>query len=339
MNSRGVILFGGLMMLPGALWGEPRMAYSRTFGPAADRITQLGWGLGVISLLVIVIIGALLLGGIFRKRNPVSGPDLHQLTVHHDAGGMSWIYVGVGISTLVLIGCMVWTLMVTAAVAEPAGARALTIQVTASQWWWGLRYDSPNPSQIFTTANEIHIPVGRPVRFELSSADVIHSFWIPQLAGKMDVIPGQTNIAWLQADQPGIYRGQCAAFCGVQHAHMALSVIAEAPEAFVAWRDRQLQETNMPATEEARNGLHLFQTHCAPCHTIRGVTPAGIRGPDLTHLMTRNTLAAGLLPNTPGNLAAWIAYPQSLKAGAHMPNRILSGPELISVTSYLHTLD
>ncbi len=339
MTSRVVLVSSGLMMLPCALQGEPSMAYQRTFGPAADPITQLGWGLGIISLSVIVIIGVLLLGGIFRKRSTIPAAELPQSTARDGAGGMAWIYIGTGTTLLILIGCVVWTLLVTAAVAEPSGARAMTVEVTASQWWWSLRYDSPNPEQIFNTANEIHIPVGRPVRFELSSADVIHSFWIPQLAGKMDVIPGQTNVAWLQADQAGVYRGQCAAFCGPQHAHMALLVVAETPEEFAAWRERQVMENVMPATGEAHPGQQIFETHCAPCHTIRGVTPAGIRGPDLTHLMTRKTLAAGLLPNTPENLAGWIANPQSFKPGAHMPGRILTGPELIAVTSYLHTLN
>jgi len=315
------------------------MAYQRTFGPAVDPITRLGWGLGIISLSVIVIIGALLLGGIFRKRSTIPAAELPQPTARDDAGGMAWIYIGTGTTVLILIGCVVWTLLVTAAVAEPAGAREMTVEVTASQWWWSLRYDNQNPGQIFNTANEIHIPVGRPVRFELSSADVIHSFWVPQLAGKMDVIPGQTNVAWMQADKAGVYRGQCAAFCGPQHAHMALLVVAETPEAFAAWREGQVTESVMPATDEAHHGQLIFETHCAPCHTIRGVTPAGIRGPDLTHLMTRRTLAAGLLPNTPENLTGWIASPQFFKPGAHMPDHILSGPELIAVAAYLHTLN
>jgi cytochrome c oxidase subunit 2 len=177
------------------------------------------------------------------------------------------------------------------------------------------------------------------VRVELSSADVIHSFWVPQLAGKMDVIPGQTNVSWLEADSPGSYRGQCAAFCGAQHAHMALLVVAESAAAFAAWQDRQLAEAAPPPSGNATLGEHVFETHCAPCHTVRGVTPAGIRGPDLSHLMTRRTIAAALLPNKPGNLAAWIANPQSFKPGARMPAQILSGAQLAAVTSYLNTLD
>ena len=333
-----MFLYIRMMSVSGSVQVEPPMAYHHTFGPAVDSITRLGWGLGIISLLVIIIIALLLLGGIFRKRGVDSAPDPRQLTVRRDAGGMAWIYIGVGTSSVVLFGCMIWTLIVTAAVTHPPVAPALIVQVTASQWWWSLRYLDDSPSQIFTTANEIHIPIGQPVRFELASADVIHSFWIPQLAGKMDVIPGQTNVMWLEADHPGVYRGQCAAFCGPQHAHMALMILAETPEDFLVWKHSQLSDTAPPETEETLRGAQIFQTHCAVCHTIRGVSPAGRVGPDLSHLMARHTLAAGLLPNTPGNLAGWIDNPQALKPGTRMPNPILSGTELTAVTSYLNTL-
>ena len=333
-----MFLYVRMMRVSGSVRIEPPMSYQRTFGPAVDSITRLGWGLGIISLLVIIIVALLLIGGIFRNRGVDSAADPRQLTVRRDAGGMAWIYIGVGASSVVLIGCMIWTLIVTAAVTHPPATPALTIEVTASQWWWSLRYLDDSPSQIFTTANEIHIPVGQPIRFDLTSADVIHSFWIPQLAGKMDVIPGQTNVMWLQADHPGVYRGQCAAFCGQQHAHMALTIVAETPEDFLAWKHSQLSDTAPPETEEALRGAQIFQTHCAVCHTIRGVSPAGLVGPDLSHLMARHTLAAGLLPNTPGNLAGWIDNPQTLKPGTRMPNPILSGTELTAVTSYLNTL-
>jgi len=321
------------MMLAEALRGESSMAYHHTFGPAVDRITSLGWGLAIISLLVIAIISVLLLGGMFRKRVAHS----QGLAVRSDSGGVSWIYVGTGISTVILAGCMLWTMVVTAAVSRPPKTPALTVEVTASQFWWSVRYEGVSTARSFITANEIHIPVGEPVRIELSSADVIHSFWIPQLAGKMDVIPGQTNVSWLEADKAGNYRGQCAAFCGAQHAHMALLVVADPAPAFAAWQESQLSETAV--TNGESDGQKVFETHCAVCHTIRGVTPEGIRGPDLSHLKTRSTIAAGLLLNTPANLAAWIANPQSFKPGARMPAQILSGAELTVVTSYLSKLD
>src|SRR5665213_4088772 len=313
MNSRFVLLSGGLMMLSGRVLAETPMAYLHTFGPAVDPITRLGWGLGIVSILVIFIIGVLLLGGSLRKHSALCSEAPHELTVRRDAGGMAWIYIGVGISSLLLITCMVWTLIITAAVIQPPSAAALTVQVTASQWWWSLRYQSENLTRIFTTANEIHTPVGQPVRIELASADVIHSFWIPKLAGKMDVIPGQTNVMWLQADQPGIYRGQCAVFCGAEHARMALQVVAESPGDFVAWQDHQLSVSDAPQSALAQQGVTVFETRCGACHSVRGTGAGGLVGPDLTHLMSRSTLAAGLLPNTPGNLAGWISSAQALK--------------------------
>jgi cytochrome c oxidase subunit 2 len=333
MRPRIAMLCCGLLAAPAATWAETPMSYQRTFGPAVDPVTRLAWGLGTVSLVVIVVIGVLLLGSLLRRRDAADG-DSGQLAVRHDGGGMAWIYVGSGISLVVLTGCMVWTLIVTAAVARPPSPPLLTVQVTASQWWWGLRYQGAQPDRTFTTANEIHIPVGQPIRFELASADVVHSFWIPQLAGKMDVIPGQTNVLWLQANKPGTYRGQCAAYCGVQHAHMAIFLVAESAQDFAAWQNHQLAETPMPVSDSDRRGEEVFQGHCAVCHTIRGTGSAGHVGPDLTHLMTRGTIAAGLLPNTPGTLAAWIANPGSLK-----PAQVLSGSELKAVTSYLTTLN
>jgi cytochrome c oxidase subunit 2 len=335
MRPQALRLITGWTMLGTMLNGETPMAYHHTFGPAVDRITSLGWGLAIVSLAVVTIVSILLLGGIFRKR--AAQPE--GLAVRSDSGGVSWIYVGTGVSTVVLVGCMLWTMVVTAAVSRPPKRPALTIEVTASQFWWSVRYQGVSTgvttAGIFITANEIHIPAGEPVRIELRSADVIHSFWIPQLAGKMDVIPGQTNVSWLEADKPGRYRGQCAAFCGAQHAHMALLVVADTPDDFAAWQESQLAETGGGESK----GKEVFETHCAVCHTIRGLTPEGIRGPDLSHLKTRGTLAAGLLLNTSANLAAWIANPQSFKPGARMPAQILRGAELEAVTSYLSTLD
>jgi len=338
MIRRALLLFLGLAAMPVAARAERSMAFFHTAGPAADPITRLGWGLGIISILVIIIIALLLLGGIFRRRAPLSETSYEQLAVHRDAGGLSWIYIGVGVSIPVLIVCMVWTLVTTAAVIHPRVSPTVTIDVTASQWWWGLRYDNRDPARVFTTANEIHIPVGQPVRIELASADVIHSFWIPKLAGKMDVIPGQTNVMWLQADQPGIYRGQCAVFCGAEHARMALQVVAESPGDFVAWQDHQLSVSDAPQSALAQQGAAVFETRCGACHSVRGTGAGGLVGPDLTHLMSRSTLAAGLLPNTPGNLAGWISDAQALKPGSRMPNLMLAGPELSAVMAYLNTL-
>jgi cytochrome c oxidase subunit 2 len=326
---------GALTALPALAWAAPPMSYLQTFGPAGDPVTQLGWGLGIISLVVLAIIIVSLLGGIFRRRSAAQREG--ELAVTRDAGGVSWIYLGVSISALVLAGCALWTMFTLRAIAMPAHAHELTLHVTAAQWWWRVEYTDPDAQGTFATANEIHVPVGRPVKVELSSQDVIHSFWVPQLAGKIDMIPGQTNVLWLQADHPGVYVGQCGEFCGAQHAHMQMRVIADQPKDYAAWRDAQLAAAAAPQGASAP-GATLVAARCGACHTVRGTGAGGILGPDLTHLMTRHTIAAGLLPNTPGNLAAWIANPQTLKPGSRMPAPQLSPKELQTVVAYLETL-
>jgi cytochrome c oxidase subunit 2 len=217
-----------------------------------------------------------------------------------------------------------------------ARPEALTIKLTGHQWWWEARYEDPQPSRIFTTANEIHIPIGERVTFQLASSDVIHSFWVPNLAGKLDLIPGVTNQLQLVASEPGIYRGQCAEFCGYQHAHMGLIVIAEPREAFGAWREAQLQSAAQPANEESRKGQSVFLGKpCALCHTIRGTSAGGRVGPDLTHLGSRQHLAAATLPLTRGSLGAWIIDPQIVKPGAHMPMTQLQPDEIDPLLTYL----
>jgi cytochrome c oxidase subunit 2 len=249
-------------------------------------------------------------------------------------GGLNWLWIGVGVSTLVLLFSIVWTVQVLAQIQAPPAKPAVTIEVTGRQWWWQVRYLSDEVSQQFTTANEIHIPTGVPVRLKLIGGDVIHSFWVPQLAGKMDAIPGQTNETWLEAAAPGIYRGQCTEYCGLQHAHMGLMVVSDTPADFRKWWDHQL---DMPFTDNVP-GQDLFEGHCGGCHTVRGTDAAGSLGPDLSHLMQRATLASVSLPNDHASLARWISDPQSIKPGSQMPAPQLSGSELAQVQSYLETL-
>ena len=195
------------------------------------------------------------------------------------------------------------------------------------------------PDEIITTANELHIPVGRRVRILLDAPDVIHSFWVPSLAGKKDLIPGRDNEITIEAETPGTYRGQCAEYCGLQHAHMAFLVVADPPEAFAAWQAAQRKLAAEPVGEEAAEGLRLFlQKPCAACHTIRGTPASGTLGPDLTHVASRQFIAAGELPTTRGSLAAWIADPQTIKPGNNMPMVPLSGDELLDVSAYLASL-
>lgn len=319
------------------------LSYLRSFGPAADPITKLGWGLITVSILVTGIIALLLLMAIFRHREKMVLDMQNRLPLGQGVGGMSWIYIGVSISTVVLFTCAVWTIFTIAAVAAPPSKPALTLNVTAHQWWWEVRYDNEEPSRIFTTANEIHIPIGEPVRINLSSVDVIHSFWVPQLAGKMDLIPGINNSTWLQANKVGDYTGQCAEYCGAQHAHMAFHVIAQTPAEFLAWREQQVGVAKSPQTYQLQQGQDVFLNRCSICHTVRGglgvgTLAGGKLGPDLTHLASRGTIAAGLLPNNVATRSAWIIGAQALKPGCSMPTLQLSSQELTTVVAYLGIL-
>lgn len=335
--TRIALIIGALTALPVARADAP-MNYMRTFGPAADPVTTLGWGLGIISLLVVVIITLLLLGGMFHKRPQTALDAAGRPAVSQGADGLPWIYIGVGLSTVVLFASAVWTFVTLAAVATPATKPALTLEVVGHQWWWEVNYLRGRKAPAFTTANEIHVPVGQPVRIHLRSADVIHSFWVPRLAGKTDLIPGVTNVTWLQADKPGVYRGQCGEYCGVQHAHMALEVVAQSAREFRAWAVNQARPATRPHSKAARRGKAVFQAHCSVCHKVQGTLAMGNLGPDLTHVMSRRKIAAGQLINNTGHLAGWIANAQAFKPGALMPTLTLSGRELVDVVSYVKTL-
>jgi cytochrome c oxidase subunit 2 len=308
------------------------------FGDKARSILNLNYALLTVSVVVIVVIGVLIGTGLARPRHRFRDGGPGVWPVSRPPGGLGWIYVGVAVTALTLLGSLVWSMAVIAHVAAPRSAPALTIDVTGHQWWWEVRYSATIQSRQFATANEIHIPVGLPVHLRLRSADVIHSFWVPALSGKTDLIPGQVNETWIEASEPGSYRGQCAEYCGLQHAHMAFSVIADPPEAFDAWWNAQLQPSPMPTDAPAVAGGQTFVRRCGACHAVRGTMAGGIYGPDLTHLARRTSLAAGTLPNTPGHLAAWIADPQGQKPGNKMPPLDLSGPELASIQAYLATL-
>lgn len=325
------------LLPPEAAWADAPLGYLRGSGARAYPVTALTWGMLIISVAVIVIIAVLGAAALARRRPPATA-ESGRLPVGPDAGGTSWIYLGTGISTAVLIAVAVWTFTTLAAVGDVPANPVVTIEVTGHQWWWEVRYLSDDPARIFTTANEIHIPTGAPVRIRLIGADVIHSFWVPALSGKTDAIPGQTNLTWLEADRPGVYYGQCTEYCGQQHAHMALAVIASKPDQFRAWWTHQLKPALPPAAPDIAEGEAAFLQHCGACHAVRGSGARGIFGPDLSHLMTRGTLAAGTIPNTPGYLSAWIADPQHLKPGSQMPILDLTGPQLADIRSFLQTL-
>jgi cytochrome c oxidase subunit 2 len=309
--------------------------FLRTFGPVGDRVAALGWILLLVASAVVLVVSVLVLLGVLRRGSRTFAP------VERSGGGLRWIVLGgIVVPSVILLAAFVLTVTTQAAIAAPATAPGLTVRVTGHQWWWEVQYLDSSPVRMATTANEIHIPVGRPVRFEVAAGDVIHSFWIPELAGKTDLIPGQRNVMWLEADHPGVYRGQCAEYCGMQHAKMAMAVVADPPAAFADWLARQRQPAAPPSGPDMAAGASVFAgSACAVCHTIRG-TPAGGRvGPDLTHLASRRTIAAGTLPNTRGNLAGWIADPQTVKPGNIMPAVPLKATELQVLITYLQSLN
>jgi cytochrome c oxidase subunit 2 len=213
------------------------------------------------------------------------------------------------------------------------------VDVVGHQWWWEFEYHDVTPSDVFTSPNELHIPVGVPVVLKAMSTDVIHSFWVPNLMGKRDLIPGIVTNTWIQADEPGVYRGQCAEFCGHQHAHMAFEVVAEPMDKFQAWIRHQREPALEPSTDEEKRGKDVFmQSTCVTCHAIRGTDAGSHVGPELTHVGSRLTLAAGTLPNARGHLAGWIANSQSIKPGNRMPPNALAAGDLQAVLAYVRSL-
>lgn len=314
--------------------GAPLNYFLHSYGPAARPTMYLGWLLAGLAVVVCLVITLLLITALLRKR-PAADPR----AIGREGEGLRWIYIGTGISTCILFGLVIYSLMVLNEVAKPSHAPAITLTVTGYDWWWKIEYDHPDPAQRILTANEVHIPVGQPVLIKLKSADVIHAFWVPMLAGKTQMIPGLTNQQWIQADVPGIYSGQCAQYCGAGHAHMALEVIAESTQDFKKWQDAQRRTASHPLLTSTGPGHKLFMERCAGCHTIRGTGATGEHGPDLTHLQSRRRLAAGLLTNTPEHLMNWITNAQQLKPGARMPSMTLSETETSALAGFLSALE
>lgn len=220
-------------------------------------------------------------------------------------------------------------------------AQPVRIDIMGRRWWWEVRYQGPdNSARWVTLANELYLPTGRPAHITLQAADVIHSFWVPSLAGKVDMIPGRTNRLVLQADEPGVHRGQCAEFCGAQHALMALYVMVVPPAEFDAWLRRQEQPAAVPDDPTLRAGHDAFlKAGCADCHAVRGTAASGAQGPDLTHVGSRRALGAGMLRNHIGTMAGWIADAQSVKPGNLMPQtRSLDGAELRALAQWMESL-
>lgn len=314
------------------------LSYLSSAGTRADITLPLTWLTLAISILVCLIIAWLLWQGAGRARPRGDAAATRATPVARGGDGISWIKLGLLLSAGPLLLTLVWTMVALAKAAGPPQHPALTLDVTGHQWWWEVQYHGAGPDETFRTANEIHIPVGVPVEVRLHGADVIHSFWVPKLTGKTDTIPGQTNVSWLQARSPGRYQGQCTEYCGLQHAHMGLEVVAQTQSEFEQWRAHQLEDAAAPATADAQRGMDLVVYRCGLCHQVRGTSAGAISAPDLTHVMSRRMLAAGTLPNNPGNLVAWIENPQVIKPGSLMPEQHLSAQQLSDLRAYLESL-
>jgi len=310
----------------------PLNYFLHSYGPASTPTMVLGWVFAALLIAIFGSIALLLVWAVFRKR-----PAVDPRSIGREDEGMPWIYIGTGISTCILFALAIYALITLNAIANPTHAPALTLTVTGYDWWWKVEYEDDDPTRSFVTANEIHIPVGQPVLVKLKSADVIHAFWVPMLAGKTQMIPGLANQQWIQADVEGLYSGQCTQYCGVQHAHMGLEIVAQSEDEFRTWQDAQRGDAEMTADINA--GKSLFLDRCAGCHAIRGTEAVGAHAPDLTHLNSRRLIAAGLLTNTPDHLAQWITHAQDLKPGARMPSMALTATELNALSAFLSTLN
>lgn len=299
----------------------------------AENIAVLWWIMFYSSVVIFIAVMALLIAGLWRSRKS-NGRGLSATASRNLV-----VAAGVVVPLAVLIAFVGGSLMLGRSVAAPPPENSLTVAVTGYMWWWEIEYFDEQGRTIAVTANELHVPVSRPVSFQLKSADVIHSFWVPQLHGKTDMVPGVVNTSWFAADKPGVYRGQCAEFCGAQHAHMAFIVVAQPEQEFQQWLEIQAQPAMAPDSPQAERGQSVFMSAgCADCHTIRGTVAEGQLGPDLTHFGSRRTLAAATRPNTRGHLGGWISDPQSLKPGSFMPRTLLGSEELTALITYLESL-
>lgn len=322
--------------------------YLHTAGPAARGLAALGWFTLVVFSAATVVVWALIAWVSVRRSGTL---DEHApIDVN---GGQRWILIG-GFAIPVAVLAIVFISMLQTLKAYPMACLDAStpgsdsvcvvgvprIRVMGQQWWFEAQYLFDPPAGDFTAPTEIHIPVGRPVDIELETRDVIHSFWIPKLHGKVDLVPGLVNRIRIQADRPGLYQGECGEYCGAQHAHMRLQVVAQQPDEFEAWLQGQRATSAEPQSAEATAGREIFErSPCVACHTVRGTVAHGQVGPDLTHVASRSYIAGGMLVNNTANLEAWVTHAQSLKPGSRMPDiTAFTGRQLRALVAYLQTL-
>jgi cytochrome c oxidase subunit II len=316
--------------------------YQSDFGKAAVEdsqfLTLFAIFLAVCGVMYFLVVAFLFLG-IVRRRT--SEANVVEAGRHHQSHPLmrttliGWaILIGVGLAALAIA-----SFFTDRSMAKAAEGEKLSVTITGHQWWWDIVYNSSDASKTLRTANELHLPVGVPTRIILHSADVIHSFWAPSLGGKQDLIPGRENDITILPKRTGLFRGPCAEFCGLQHAHMSLVVVVESYPDFIKWWDHQLQPAPAPTTPLALAGYkYVTSAQCSSCHNIGGTPASGTIAPDLTHLASRRSIAAGTLPMSTGNLYGWVEDPQSLKPGTQMPTIGLEPDQLHAVVAYLETL-
>jgi cytochrome c oxidase subunit 2 len=332
MPARPIIVLVAAVALSGC---NGVQSVLQTNGDAADTIAALIWGFSALAAVIWIAVMIAMSIAVFRRRR---GPVADPLEPRDERAPLRVVTMATVLTAVTISVLTVVSYLADKSLAD-GGTDPLTIRVTGHQWWWEVRYESAQPNRTLTVANEIHIPVGRPVRLQLESVDVIHSFWVPSLAGKEDLVPGRQNVLQFVAERTGVYRGQCAEFCGMQHAHMAVLVIAEPEAEFNAWYDAMLAPASDPTDPQAIAGRQVFLSGpCANCHSIRGTPAGGHVAPELTHVGSQRTIAAGTLPMSRGNLAAWIADPQGIKPGSNMPRTDLDPDALNAVVAYLEGL-
>ena len=342
LNKYLLGLASALILFLSGCGGGVQSALNPT-GPQALNVSKLWWLMfyvcGVVFVLVLVVTCIAFLRRGQRNASPDERPILHP-PEEKEARKRNVVIAATAITTIILFVFLIESFFIGRGLtAELSRKQGIAIELTGHQWWWEARYMNVDASNIFTTANEIHIPVGVPVSFTLKSNDVIHSFWVPNLSGKKDLIPGKVATIWLQADQPGLYRGQCAEYCGHQHAHMALLIIAESEQQFEAWIRKQIQSAPTPTSDSQKRGQQVFlSTACVMCHAIGGTTAASVFGPNLTHVGSRQTIAAATLTNTRDHLSQWVTNSQVVKPGNRMPPNNLSSDDLQAVLDYLQSL-
>ncbi|MDQ2826772.1 MAG: cytochrome c oxidase subunit II [Actinomycetota bacterium] len=332
-RRRGRAIAAGLLLITLGACGGHSPSLLDGHGPEARRVSGVWWLMFVLAAVVYVVVAGFIFVGIRRGRRPVSDGDAPARKAPKDD---TFIWLGGIVAPVIILAVLaVVTVSTVEAVRKPQKGE-LRIAVVGKRWWWDVSY----PDSGVRTANEIHIPVGRPIDIELSSDNVIHSFWVPQLAGKVDTIPGQPNHLRLTATEAGTYRGACAEYCGIEHAHMSFLVIAEPPVDFDRWlarRDGGAGPT--PTSDLAANGQLVFTREtCAGCHTVRGTQASATIGPDLSDFGSRQWIGSLTVANTPSNLARWITDPASIKPGTLMPPTALSAADIAAVTAYLEGL-